>query len=142
MKAVDTNILVYAHREETRQHISALRLLSELAQGDVPWGIPSSCITEFLGVVTHERIFSPPTPLDTAIDSIDALLNSPSARLLLPDSRYWAVLEDVLLNGRATGNIVFDAQIVALCLTHGVDTLISEDRGIRRFSGIAVRPIG
>jgi predicted nucleic acid-binding protein len=34
------------------------------------------------------------------------------------------------------GNLVFDAQIAAVCLEHGATTLLTEDRDFSRFRGI------
>ncbi len=141
MKAIDTNVLVYARREELPKHSEAVALLYELAEGDVPWGVPVFCVGEFLRVVTHLRLFNPPTPLAEAIGAINAILESPSVRLLLPGQRFWTLLERATRQAQVTGNLVFDAQIVALCLEHGADTLISEDRDFTRFDGITVVPI-
>jgi predicted nucleic acid-binding protein len=41
-----------------------------------------------------------------------------------------------------SGNLVFDAQIAAVCLEHGATTLLTEDRDFSRFSGITVLPLG
>ena len=67
MIAVDTNILVYAHRKELPDHALALSRLTELAQGRTPWAMPVFCLGEFLRVVTHPRIFDPPSTLDEAL---------------------------------------------------------------------------
>ncbi len=63
MRALDTNVLVYADREETPEHETALRLVRSLATGSEPWILPWPCIYEFLRVVTHPRVFHPPTPI-------------------------------------------------------------------------------
>ena len=63
MQAIDTNVLVYARRVEPQQHEAALRLLRALATGSEPWVLPWPCIYEFLRVVTHPRVFFPPTPV-------------------------------------------------------------------------------
>ena len=68
MIAVDTNILVYAHREDSEWHAAAYAKLARLAEGGGGWAIPWPCVHEFLAIVTHPRIFSPPTPLPAAID--------------------------------------------------------------------------
>jgi len=120
------------------KHSSAVALLHELAEGDAPWAIPVFCVAEFFRVVTHPRLFTPPTTPEKAVAAIQALLESPSARLLLPGSRYWPIFVRTALQGQATGNLVFNAQIVALCLEHGVETLISGDMGLRRFEGLSV----
>jgi uncharacterized protein len=87
MIAVDSNLLVYAHREDSHWHGAAYARLIELAEGQAPWAIPWSCIHEFLAIVTHARIYAPPTPLETAIDQIDAWTESPSLILLSENVR-------------------------------------------------------
>ncbi len=77
MIAVDSNILVYAHREDSPWHSPAFECLRDLAEGKDPWAIPWPCLHEFLAVVTHPRIYSPPTPLGQALDQVDAWLESP-----------------------------------------------------------------
>ena len=136
MIAVDTNILLYADREETPQHRSALRALRRLAEGHEAWAIPIQCVGEFLRVVSHDRVFQPPTPIGEALASIETLLASPAARLLLPGNRYLQILRDVIARSGVRGNLVFDAQIAAVCLEHGATTLLTEDRDFTRFQGI------
>ena len=65
MIAVDSNILVYAHREDSPWHAASLQCLTGLAEGRAPWAIPWPCIHEFLAITTHPRIYAPPTPLET-----------------------------------------------------------------------------
>ena len=141
IQAIDTNVLVYAYREEMSRHNDARSLIQRLAEADNPWAIPVFCISEFLRVVTHRRIFQPPTPLEDAVIAIEHLLQSQSVRLLLPGDRYWSIFSSLLRSGRVSGNVIFDAQIVALCLERGVETVISEDRDLRGFEGIEAVPI-
>jgi len=54
MIAVDTNLLVYAHREDSPWHDAALAKITEFAEGKSPWSIPWPCIHEFLAIVTQE----------------------------------------------------------------------------------------
>ncbi len=139
MIAVDTNILLYAHRSEFPQHDAAVRRLRELAEGAAAWGLPVFVIGEFLRVATHPRVFHPPSTEFEATTSVTALLASPSVRVLSPGGRYWELLREAITDSSARGNLVFDAQIVAVCREHGAGTILSEDRDFRRFSGIAIR---
>ncbi len=59
MIAVDTNILVYAHRKDSPLHISAAAAIQRLAEGTAPWAIPWPCLHEFLSVTTNLKIFKP-----------------------------------------------------------------------------------
>lgn len=92
MIAVDTNILVYAHREDSPFHLSAESGVRTLAEGGAAWAIAWPCLHEFLAVVTHPRIFDPPTPLAAALDQIEAWRESPSLVVLAETERHWPVL--------------------------------------------------
>ena len=138
MIAVDSNILVYAHREESEWHAAAYAKLVELAEGRGAWAIPWPCIHEFLAVVTHPRIYAPPTPLATATDQVEAWLESPSLVLLAESDAHWRTLREALVGGKIAGAQVHDARIAALCLQHGVKELWSADRDFGRFPDLAV----
>ena len=138
MIAVDTNVLVYAHREELAHHAAARARVTELAEGDEAWAIPVFCLGEFLRVVTHPRLFDPAYPVDEACAALDRVLESPSLRILYPGERYWPLLRDSMLEANASGNLVFDAQIVAVCRESGVATLVTEDRDFARFKRFSI----
>lgn len=133
MIAIDTNVLVYAHREEYPNHAAAKARIVELALGAAPWGVPVFCLGEFVRVVTHRRVLNPPSSLEQATEFLDTLTQSDSYRVLLPDADYWTDFRSMLDAARATGNLVFDAQIAALCLRHGA-ALLTADRDFLRFS--------
>jgi toxin-antitoxin system PIN domain toxin len=139
--AVDTNILVYADREEMPLHPQAVKAIRTLAEGDAAWALPIFCVGEFLRVVSHPRVFDPPTPVLEACESIAALIASPSCRLLLPGPRFLSLLEQALRLSGAAGNLVFDAQIAAVCSEHGARTLLTEDRDFARFADLTVQPL-
>jgi toxin-antitoxin system PIN domain toxin len=132
--AVDTNILVYAHREDSPFHKIASSRIADLAQGRASWGIPWPCLHEFLAIVTHPRIYDPPTPLDAALDQADAWLESPSLVLLAESERHWPELRRLVTAGRVTGPRIHDARVAALCRQHGVRELWSADRDFSRFA--------
>jgi len=136
MISVDTNILLYAYREESPLHEAALRAIHRLAEGHEAWAVPIFCVGEFLRVVSHDRIFDPPTPILDAVTAIESLLASPSSRLLVPGDRYLPLLRGVIAESGVRGNLVFDAQVAAVCLEHGATTLLTEDRDFSRFRGI------
>ena len=139
MIAVDTNVLVYAHREETSKHGAAKRRLVELAEGPARWAIPVFCVGEFLRVITHRRLFDPPHTAAEATEALGRLLASPSLTVLMPGRDYPDLLVDAVREAHATGNLVFDAQIVAICRESGVTTLMTEDRDFDRFRGLRVQ---
>lgn len=139
MIAVDSNLLVYAHREDSPWHNAAYARVVELAEGPAAWAIPWPCIHEFLSIVTHPRIYAPPTPLEKAIDQVEAWLESPSLVLLSESGDYWPQLRSILQTGRVSGPQVHDARVAALCQQHGVSELWTIDRDFSRFPGLTVR---
>ena len=139
MIAVDTNILVHAHREDSPWHGAARARLAELAEGAGAWAIPWPCLHEFLAIVTHPRIYRPPTPVDVAAAAVDALLEAPGLTLLAEADGYWPELRRSLQAGRLSGPVIHDARIAALCRFHGVTVLWTADRDFSRFPDLAVR---
>ena len=139
MIALDTNVLLAARRRELEHHVVARRLLAGLARGRDPWAIPWPCVYEFLSVVTHRRVFAPPTPLAHAVADIVALLAAPALVMLGEGPAHAAHLERAVLAGQASGNLAFDAHIAALCVEHGVSELWTLDRDFARFPGVRVR---
>ena len=138
MIALDTNILVYAHREDSPFHEAARERVAKLAEGAETWSIPWPCVHEFLAIVTHPRIYLPPTPLTQALDQMDAWLESPTLILLAESDTHWPTLRSLLVAGRIEGPRVHDARIAALCQQHGVRELWSADRDFNRFGGLTV----
>lgn len=139
MIAVDTNLLVYAHRADAAEHAAASGVLRGLAEGRARWALPWPCIHEFIAIVTHPEIFSPPTPLPAALDQVDAWLESPVVTTLTESTGYCDRLREQLKAGRVAGARVHDARIAALCLHHGVRELWSADRDFGRFPQLSVR---
>lgn len=139
MQAVDTNVLVFAEIKKSTHHGRAREVLSELAEGFVPWAIPWPCIYEFLRVVTHSRVFHPPVPLARAISDLRRILDSPSLVLLSETERHADMVMQVLEDSDTTGNLIHDAHIAALCLEHGVSELVTGDRDFLRFTDLRVR---
>ena len=135
MIAVDTNVLVYAHRAELGKHAAAARRLVELAEGAAAWALPVFCVGEFLRVVTHPKLFDPPFEVSEACLALERVLASPSLRVLVPGPSYAELLLEAVQEADAVGNLAFDAQIVALCREAGVGALLTEDRDFARFAG-------
>jgi hypothetical protein len=137
--AVDTNILVYAHRADSEWHDRATASVTELAEGVRSWAIPWPCIHEFLATVTHPRIFRTPTTVTGALGQVEAWLESPSLVVLSESDIHFDALRDVISTSRAVGPRVHDARVAALCLVHGVRELWSADRDFSMFPSLRVR---
>ena len=134
MIAVDTNLLVYAHRGDSVRHREARIVMGRLIEGDREWAIPWPCCFEFLNVVTNRRIWkSDATPVDVAWRQFAAMAASPSNRLLGPTDDLREILPDFMCRPRVRGKVVHDAHIAAICIAHGVDVLFTADRDFSLF---------
>jgi toxin-antitoxin system PIN domain toxin len=137
--AVDTNLLVYAHRRESPFHGRAQRAISTLAASGSAWAIPWPCLHEFFGVVTNVRAVKPHSTLGEASAQISAWLASPSLVMLHEGVDHWTSLQGLLQAGKVIGGQVHDARIAAICLDNGVRELWSADRDFNRFPSLTVR---
>ena len=139
MIAIDTNILVYAHREDVEWHERASAAVARLAESSQEWAIPWPCLHEFLAIVTHPRIFRTPTPLDLAVGQVDAWLESPTLVVLSENDQYPESFREVVLSSRVTGARVHDARVAALCLSHNIREIWSADRDFSVFRQVTLR---
>ena len=139
MIAVDTNVLVHAHRAESPFHDAARDVMRGLAEGSPAWGIPWPCVHEFYAKVTHSKIFRPPSTREQAIRQLDAWLASPTVSLLGEGVDHWERLSELVRRGRVEGPMVHDARVAAICLSHGVAELLSADRDFGRFPDLVAR---
>lgn len=139
MIGIDTNLLVYAHREDSEWHAAAKACLVDLATSGKSWAIAWSCLHEFLAIVTHPRIYDPPTPQATAFAAIKAWLGSPGLHLLHEGPGYLDKLESLCVQGRIAGGKLHDARIAAICLNHGIDELWTANRDFSLFPGLKTR---
>lgn len=143
MLAVDTNILVYAHRREAKEHVTAHEIVRTLVEGDEPWSIPWPCIYEFFSVVTNPKIWKDrATSPKQAVAQIEAWTSSPSLRLIGETEEFLPVLTR-LLRPVVKGPMVHDARIAAICIAHSVEALLTRDRDFSLFSDLPTRnPVG
>lgn len=139
MVAVDTNLLVYAHRMDAPFHKAARSLIESLAEAATAWAIPWPCAHEFAAIVTNARIFKTPTPLEAALAQLRALAGLPQLVFLAEGEGYLPRLEQLALAARAQGGMIHDARIAAICLYHGVTELWSADRDFSRFPALRTR---
>ena len=139
MIALDTQILVYAHRQDSPFHAAALDTLADLGNGTAGWAIPWPCLHEFLSIVTHPRIYAPPSPMDTALTFLENWLQSPSITLLSEGETHFVTLAKLARRAKIHGAKIHDARIAALCLAHGVDLLYTADRDFSLFPELKTR---
>ena len=139
MIALDTNILVHAHRRGTAHHEQAFELLAGLSEAPTPYALFWPSLYEFLRVVTHHRVFDPPSAPTEALEALRDFLAPPVVRVLSETDRHLPVLDRVLQESRVSGNLIHDAHLVALALEHGVHEILTLDGDFARFPQVASR---
>lgn len=142
MIALDTNVLVYAHRREASEHTLARELVRNLAEGKETWAIPWPCLYEFLSVVTNPRIWkSAATTSEHAWLQVEAWCASPSLLLISESDNFLEVLATFARRPRVRGPIIHDARIAALCVAHDVEALVTRDRDFSLFPELRTRNV-
>ena len=139
MIAVDTNILVYAHREESPWHEPAKAALTGLIAQGTTWAVPWPCLHEFLAVVTNPRILRPPSSWEDGFLFLDGLEQTGLVRWVGEGPGYWTIMRALGGASKCAGGQVHDARIAAICRFHGIAQLWSADRDFSRFPEVVVR---
>ncbi|HUY08666.1 MAG TPA: type II toxin-antitoxin system VapC family toxin [Candidatus Dormibacteraeota bacterium] len=138
MLTPDVNVLVYAHREDAPDHLAHRSWLEQLLAGPAPFGVAEMVLSGFLRIVTHPRVFSPPTPLDQALKFASQLHDHPLAVVLRPGSRHWHLYLELARVAQARGNLLPDAYLAALAIESGSEW-VTTDCDFSRFPGLAWR---
>ncbi|HTR20215.1 MAG TPA: type II toxin-antitoxin system VapC family toxin [Gemmatimonadales bacterium] len=138
MRLVDVNVLVYAFREDAARHADFRRWLDGVVRSDESYAVSDHVLSGFLRVVTHPRVFHPPTPLDAAIAFTERFRGQPNAVPVAPDARHWDLFTRLCRDAGARGNLIPDAWLAALAIESGSE-LVTTDRDYARFTGLRWR---
>lgn len=141
MILLDVNVLVAAFREDAPGHRTIRPWLEATVRSEGAFAVSDLVLSGFLRVVTHPRIFDPPTPLDAALGFADALCAQPNCMPIAPGERHWGIFRRLCLEAEVRGNLIPDAYLAALAIESGSEW-ISSDRDFSRFPGLRWRPPG
>lgn len=136
--ALDANLLLYASDESSRFHEKAQTTLEECTAGPEPCYLFWPVAMAYLRIATHPGVFVAPLSLSDALANVDALLTRPAVRAVGEDDGFWRVFRAAAQGAGVRGNLVPDAQVAALMLQYGAQTIVSHDRDFRKFDGIKV----
>lgn len=135
MIAVESNILIYAHKTGAPDHAAASGALAGLVETGQQWSIPMPCLHEFYSISTHPRRYSPPSTAVEAFAQIDAWIEG-GAVLIGEASDHLGRLRQLVIDGKIVDGMVHDAKIAAICLSHGISELWTADRDFSRFPAL------
>ena len=138
MIAVDTNILVYYHRIDNKWHEEARKTILSLHESSDTWVIPYPCVSEFLAIVTHPKIFNRPTPLEEALKEIQYLSESPNLYFISEGNNFMKIFSKILIQAKLSGPKIHDARIAAIAIENEVSCLYSLDRDFSRIKDLKV----
>lgn len=113
--------------------------LVALGEGTERWALPVFCVTEFMRVVTHKRVFNPPSTVEQAADFIESVVASPSCEIVQPSAGFLEWLLATAREADSHGNLMFDAQIAAVCREHGIERILTDVSDFERFSALHVQ---
>jgi toxin-antitoxin system PIN domain toxin len=132
VQLIDVNVLVYAFREDAPGHADYKGWLEDLVQSDEAYAVADQVLSGFLRVVTHPRVFHPPTPLAPAVAFADAFRDRRNAVPVVPRVRHWEIFTRLCRETDARGNLVPDAWLAALAIEAGCE-FVTTDRDFARF---------
>lgn len=135
MIVIDANLLIYAYNSEAPEHEAARKWLEQTFSSPELIGLPIESLYAFLRISTTPRSSGYRLSIEQAIELVDSWLSIPQVTMLLPERNYWSVLRGMLLQGKAAGRLVTDAQIAAITVEYG-GTLYTNDRDFSRFPGL------
>ena len=135
MITFDVNVLVQAFREDSPRHEEIRRSLETHIYSDNSFALSDLVLSGFLRIVTHPRIFDPPTPLAPALEFAEAVRSQPNCVTLSPGRGHWKIFRQLCEEADARGNLIPDAFHAALAIESGCEW-ISTDRDFSRFTGL------
>ena len=135
MQSPDVNVLVSAFREDADHHHRCRAWLVGALSGRERVALSELVLSGVLRVLTHPRVFHPPTPSDAATAYVDALLVQPASVALRPGSGHWRIFRGMTATLHLKGNRIPDAYHAALAIEHGCEW-VTLDRGFSVYPGL------
>ena len=140
MIAIDTNVLVYAHRAGTPQHERARAAIERAATG--AWGFAAASIAEFYAVATHPKCEGGPSSPDRAAAFVRALIDA-GAEVWVPGPGFADRLLQLAEDLEVSGVRIFDLQIGLTAFQAGATELWTHDAHFVKVPGLRlIDPLG
>lgn len=131
----DVNVLVYAHRKDSPHHDAARRWVEDMIRSDRAYGMSELVVSAFIRIVTHPRVFNPPSPLDAALTFAEEVMTPAHAVRIAPGPRHWEIFARLCRDVKANGNLIADAYLAAMAIESGCEW-VSTDGDYARFNDL------
>ena len=135
MIVVDANLLIYAYDTAALHNGKARAWIEEAFSSVEPVGIPWQSVAAFLRVMTNLKLHGRQYTADEAADIIEDWVARPNVRILSAADDHWRQFRRMIVDGRATGPLVSNAEIAALTIEYG-GVLHTANRDFARFPGL------
>ncbi len=135
MYLFDVNILIYAHREDSHHHSVITQFIEDGIQQNKSFGFSNLALSGFLRVITHPKVFNPPSEIEKALDFIDSIIKHTNGVEIAPGPKHWGIFTDLCRKSGAKGNLVPDAYYAAIAIENRC-TWVTTDRDFTRFNGL------
>jgi uncharacterized protein len=134
----DVNVLIYAFRADSKDHVHYKKWLEDVINGPAAYGVSLQILAAVVRICSHPRIFAQPSDIGELLEYCGVLLGQPNATSIVPGDRHWTLFGKLCVDARATGNLVQDAWNAALAIEAGCEW-ITTDRDYARFPGLKWR---
>ena len=134
----DVNVLIYAFRDDARDHPQYRKWLDSVVSGGSLYGMSPQVLSSVIRICTHRGIFARPSPLDDAFAFCRVLIEQPQCQIIQPGAGHWQIFQNLCRHVRANGNLVQDAWLAALAIENGCEW-ITTDRHYSLFPGLRWR---
>ncbi|MFT4569454.1 MAG: toxin-antitoxin system PIN domain toxin [Hyphomicrobiaceae bacterium] len=138
MIAIDTNILIYAHRSGTDEHRAARRVIERAAGSGEEWGISLASVGEFWSIVTHPKAMGRPSTPTEASDFLTALAETAAMQTWVPGPGFGPRLLACACDLELSGVRIFDLQIALTAFDNGATQMWTHDVNFIRLPGLRV----
>ncbi len=136
MIAIDTNLLIYAHRSSTPEHRPAQRAIERAL--DRGCGIAAATVAEFLAVVTHPASSRRPSTPNEAFEFLNSLVEGAGLAIWPQTSELGLRLARLASDLGVRGNRVFDLHIALAAFENGAGEVWTHDRDFIALPGLKV----
>ncbi len=138
MMLMDVNVLVYAHREDVKDHHAYRDWLESVINSNIAYGYSELVLSGFMRVVTHPMIFENPSSTEAAIAFAQQIRMGEHAVCLAPGRNHWDLFLQCVQTISAQGNDIPDAYHAALAIEWDC-TWVTTDKGFSRFKNLRTR---
>lgn len=138
MIALDTNLLIYAHRSATSEHAAARTAIETALNSPGGCGITLPSVAEFFSIVTHPQASGRPSSPQAAADFLAALRDA-GIEMLAPGPAFAGRLAQLAADLSVAGVRIFDLQIGLCALDGGAGELWTHDGNFLKIPGLVVR---